>query len=62
MGRRGLDAGARHRKGGGCVDRVEGAAAEIVFYFDIRCRMEGFDIEHLAALVEQQGVQGVAGG
>jgi hypothetical protein len=29
-----------------------GAAALVVMYFDIRCRKEGFDLEHLARLVE----------
>lgn len=29
-----------------------GAAALVVFYFDIRCRKEAFDLEHLARLVE----------
>jgi hypothetical protein len=27
-------------------------AAAIVFYFDIRCRKEAFDVTHLAQLVE----------
>jgi len=31
------------------------AAAQMVLYFEVRCRKEGFDLEHLAGLVEQQG-------
>ena len=29
-------------------------AVLVVFYFDVRCRREGFDLEHLATLVEQR--------
>lgn len=36
------------------VSAAYATAAQIVLYFDIRCRQEGFDIEHLASLVEQQ--------
>ncbi len=32
-----------------------GAAALVVLYFDIRCRKEAFDLEHLARLVESRG-------
>ena len=28
------------------------SAVSVVFYFDIRCRKESFDLEHLARLVE----------
>ncbi|HKE13061.1 MAG TPA: hypothetical protein VKE73_15960, partial [Myxococcota bacterium] len=31
-----------------------GAAALVVLYFDIRCRKEAFDLEHLARLVESR--------
>ena len=30
-------------------------AVIVVFYFDVRCRREAFDLEHLAQLVEQRG-------
>ena len=30
-------------------------AVNVVFYFDVRCRREAFDLEHLAQLVEQRG-------
>ncbi|MBX3025945.1 hypothetical protein KF840_13645 [bacterium] len=30
-------------------------AVNVVFYFDVRCRREAFDLEHLARLVEQRG-------
>ena len=30
------------------------AAIIVVFYFDVRCRREAFDLEHLAQLVEQR--------
>lgn len=30
------------------------AALSVVFYFDIRCRKEAFDLQHLAELVEQR--------
>lgn len=30
-------------------------ATNVVFYFDVRCRKEAFDLEHLAQLVEQRG-------
>jgi hypothetical protein len=36
------------------VSAAYATAAQIVLYFDIRCRKEGFDIEHLASLVERQ--------
>ncbi len=29
-------------------------AVNVVFYFDVRCRREAFDLEHLARLVEQR--------
>jgi len=32
-----------------------GVAASVVLYFDIRCRKEAFDVEHLARLVERRG-------
>ena len=31
------------------------SAVYVVFYFDLRCRQEAFDLEHLAQLVENQG-------
>ena len=31
------------------------SAVRVVFYFDVRCRREAFDLEHLAQLVEQRG-------
>ena len=30
------------------------SAVSVVFYFDIRCRKEAFDLEHLAGLVEDE--------
>lgn len=38
-----------------------GTAAQVVLYFEVRCRKEGFDIEHLAERVELQGEAGAAG-
>ena len=35
-------------------------AVNVVFYFDVRCRKEAFDIEHLAQLVEQRGAPATA--
>jgi hypothetical protein len=37
------------------------ASAQMVLYLEIRCRKEGFDIEHLAERVELTGETGVAG-
>jgi hypothetical protein len=34
------------------------AAAMIVFYFDVRCRKEAFDVEHLARLVQAGATAG----
>jgi hypothetical protein len=35
-------------------------AINVVFYFDVRCRKEAFDLEHLAQLVEQRGAPATA--
>jgi hypothetical protein len=35
-------------------------AVDVVFYFDIRCRKEAFDLEHLARLVEQRAADPAA--
>jgi hypothetical protein len=35
-------------------------AVNVVFYFDVRCRKEAFDLEHLAQLVEQRGAAATA--
>jgi hypothetical protein len=35
-------------------------AVKVVFYFDVRCRREAFDLEHLAQLVEQRGAPSAA--
>jgi hypothetical protein len=37
------------------------SAAFVVLYFDIRCRKEAFDLEHLAGLVEAENPLGTAG-
>lgn len=36
-------------------------AVGVVFYFDVRCRREAFDLEHLARLVEQRAAPAPAG-
>ena len=38
------------------------SAALVVLYFDIRCRKEAFDLEHLAELVSGQGAPALSGG
>jgi hypothetical protein len=38
----------------GSIASAFGAAALVVLYFDIRCRKEAFDLEHLARLVESR--------
>jgi len=32
----------------------------VVMYFDIRCRKEAFDLEHLASLVDARGAEAAA--
>ena len=38
------------------VGTAFGTAFTVLLYFDVRCRKEAFDVEHLARLVEQQAV------
>jgi hypothetical protein len=42
--------------GSGLAQAVSGAftgAIGVILYFDVRCRQESFDLEHLARLVEE---------
>ena len=49
----------------GLASAVTGAflgVVSVVFYFEIRCRKEAFEIEHLAQLVEGAGAAAAASG
>ncbi len=41
------------QQGGNLVGQLFGYVCMVVFYYDIRCRKEGFDLEMLAGLVEE---------
>jgi hypothetical protein len=43
---------------GGATAGAYVAALQVVFYYDVRCRTEAFDIEHLARLVESSEAAG----
>lgn len=51
--------------GAGLAEAAGGAyttAIAVVLYFDIRCRKEAFDLEHLAQMVEARGASGMIAG
>ncbi|MEW6349664.1 MAG: hypothetical protein AB1646_11430 [Thermodesulfobacteriota bacterium] len=41
------------QQGGGLIGQLFGYVCLVVFYYDIRCRKEGFDLEMLSGLVEE---------